>query len=114
MLDNGTGRIKGISLQGRNDLERMWTDVLAPISEIGPFAVRRRDKGGTDHLSFLPYGVPAFNFDQERRGYDHTHHSQVDVFDHTVPADIEQAAAVMAVNALQLANLDSLLPRKGR
>ncbi|HJQ21024.1 MAG TPA: hypothetical protein VJ867_11800, partial [Gemmatimonadaceae bacterium] len=68
-------------------------------------------KTGTDHLSFLPAGVPAFNYDQLPRGYDHTHHSQVDVFDHTVPNDITQAATVMAVNAWQLANLDRLLPR---
>ena len=82
-----------------------------PASALGPFKVRPANKGGTDHLSFLPYGVPGFNYDQESRGYDHTHHSQVDTFDHAVIPDLMQAATVMAVNAWQLANLDELLRR---
>lgn len=111
VLDNGTGRILGMALQGRNELRDMWTSLFAPESALGPFKVRAGNKGGTDHLSFLPYGVPGFNYDQESRGYDHTHHSQVDTFDHAVIPDVMQAATVMAVNAYQLANLDELLPR---
>ena len=111
VLDNGTGRILGVALQGRNELRDMWTSLFVPASAIGPFKVRPGNKGGTDHLSFLPYGVPAFNYDQETRGYDHTHHSQIDTFDHAVIPDLMQAATVMAINAYQLANLDELLPR---
>jgi len=111
VLDNGTGRIVGMALQGRNELRDMWTSLFAPASALGPFKVRPGNKGGTDHLSFLPYGVPGFNYDQESRGYDHTHHSQIDTFDHAVIPDLMQAATVMAVNAYQLANLDELLPR---
>lgn len=111
VLDNGTGRITGMALQGRNELRDMWRTMLAPVAELGPFTVRPGNKGGTDHLSFIPYGVPGFNYDQLTRGYNHTHHSQVDVFDHAVPSDIAQAATVMATNAWQLANLPQLLPR---
>ena len=111
VLDNGSGRITGMALQGREELRDLWKSMFAPITSIGPFVVRTGNKGGTDHLSFLEYGVPAFNYDQLTRGYDHTHHSQIDVFDHTQPTDIAQAATVMAVNAWQLANLDKLLPR---
>ena len=111
VLDNGTGRITGMALQGRNELRDLWRAMLAPVKELGPFGVRPGNKGGTDHLSFIPYGVPGFNYDQLTRGYNHTHHSQVDIFDHAVPADIAQAATVMAVNAWQLANLPELLPR---
>ena len=111
VLDNGTGRIVGMALQGRNELRDMWTALFAPAGALGPFKVRPGNKGGTDHLSFLPWGVPSFNYDQESRGYDHTHHSQVDTFDHAVIPDVMQAATVMAVNAWQLANLDELLPR---
>ena len=66
---------------------------------------------GTDHLSFLPYGVPGFNFDQKTRGYNHTHHSQSDTYDKAVAGDLKQASAVMAVTAWELANLRELLPR---
>lgn len=111
VLDNGTGMITGQALQGRDELEQLWTDLLAPVVFLGAKGVRKANKGGTDHLSFLPYGVPGFNFDQESRGYNHTHHSQVDTYDHAVPADLKQASAVMAVTAYELANLPALLPR---
>src|SRR5215210_3060250 len=111
VLDNGTGAIKGQALQGRTDLEGLWKQLLAPVASLDADSVRDANKNGTDHLSFLPYGVPGFNFDQISRGYNHTHHSQVDTCDHAVPADLKQAAAVMAVTAYELANLPELLPR---
>lgn len=111
VLDNGTGRIVGISLQGRNELAALWRDLFAPVAALGPFRVKAGNKGGTDHLSFIPFGVPGFNYDQESRGYDHTHHSQVDTYDHAVLADLVQASTVMAATAYQLANLPTLLPR---
>jgi Zn-dependent M28 family amino/carboxypeptidase len=114
VLDNGTGMITGQALQGRNEFEQLWKDLLAPVTSLGATGVRQANKGGTDHLSFIPYGVPGFNFDQETRGYNHTHHSQVDTYDHAVPADLMQASAVMAVTAYEMANLPVLLPRGNR
>jgi carboxypeptidase Q len=111
VLDNGTGAITGQALQGREDLEGLWRDLLAPVSSLGASGIRHASKTGTDHLSFIPYGVPAFNFDQLPRGYPHTHHSQSDTFDKAVEPDLKQAAAVMAVTAYELANLPELLPR---
>ena len=111
VLDNGTGRIVALPLQGRDELRDLWISMLRPLAALGPFTVRSGTKGGTDHLPFIRMGVPSFNYDQMSRGYDYTHHSQADVFDHAVPADVAQAATVMAVNAFQLANLDRLLPR---
>jgi len=58
--------------------------------------------------------VPGFNFDQDPRGYFHTHHSQSDTYDKAVPEDLRQATAVMAVTAVELANLPSLLARGPR
>jgi hypothetical protein len=112
VLDNGAGRITGMPLQGQDSLRGLWEEMFAPLAPLGPFRVRSGTKSGTDHLSFLPYRVPAFNYDQLTRAYDHTHHSQIDVLDHVVPADVAQAATVMAVNALQLANRPALLPRR--
>jgi carboxypeptidase Q len=111
VLDNGTGMILGQALQGRNELEQLWKDLLAPVAQLGAGRVRQANKGGTDHLAFVPYGVPAFNFDQEPRGYNHTHHSQSDTFDKAIASDLRQASAVMAVTAFELANLPELLPR---
>ena len=111
VLDNGTGMITGQALQGRDQDLQLWKDLLAPVWSLGADSVRSGNKGGTDHLSFIPYGVPGWNFDQERRGYNHTHHSQVDTFDHAVGSDLKQASAVMAVTGFELANLPVLLPR---
>ena len=111
VIDNGTGAIRGQALQGRDDLEGLWRQLLAPVTHLGADSVRQANKMGTDHLSFLPYGIPGFNFDQLPRGYNHTHHSESDTYDKAVPRDLKQAAAVMAVTAWQLANLPELLPR---
>ncbi len=111
VLDNGTGAITGQALQGRDELAGLWHDLLAPVASLGADSVRSASKSGTDHLSFLPYGVPGFNFDQLPRGYFHTHHSESDTYDKAVPDDLKQAAAVMAVTAYELANLPELLPR---
>jgi carboxypeptidase Q len=111
VLDNGTGKITGMALQGREDLRNMWKSMLQPVTELGTLTVRSGRKTGTDHLAFEPFGVPSFNYDQLTRGYNHTHHSQVDDFDHTVPTDVAQAATIMAINAWQLADMRELLSR---
>jgi hypothetical protein len=111
VIDNGTGRIVGQALQGRSDLAELWQALLVPVAHLGATAVREDVKTGTDHLAFVPYGIPGFNFDQEPRGYSHTHHSESDTYDKAVADDLRQASAVMAVTAWELANLGELLPR---
>jgi hypothetical protein len=111
VLDNGTGRITGMALQNRDELRDMWTAMLAPLASLGPLAVRPGFKTGTDHLSFIQDGIPSFNYDQLTRGYDHTHHSQIDDYDHVVTRDVAQAATIMAVNAWQLADMTTMVAR---
>jgi carboxypeptidase Q len=111
VLDNGTGAVTGQALQGRKDLQGLWKQLLAPVASLDADSVRDANKNGTDHLSFLPYGVPGFNFDQVSRGYNHTHHSQSDTYDKAVEGDLKQASAVMAITAWELANLPELLHR---
>lgn len=111
ILDNGTGRITGMSVSPADDATALWESLLSAISDRGPFTVQRRNKGGTDHRPFVEAGVPGFSYDQASRGYDLSWHSQLDTFDALVPADLEQAAFVIAVTAYELANLPGLLPR---
>jgi len=67
----------------------------------------------TDHTSFDAAGVPAFQFVQERLEYNsRTHHSNMDFYDHVIPADLEQQATVAAVFAWLTAERDQPLPRK--
>ena len=111
VLDNGVGAITGQALQGRPDLYGLWRSLLAPVRSLNADTVTDAMKGGTDHLSFLPYGVPGFNFNQITRGYNHTHHSQSDTWDKAIDWDLRQASTVMAVTALELANLNGMIAR---
>lgn len=111
VLDNGVGAIRGQALQSRLDLYYLWRALLEPVASLHADTITDNNKGGTDHLSFLPYGVPGFNFNQLTRGYNHTHHSQSDTYDKAIDWDLRQASTVMAVTALELANLSGLIPR---
>ena len=111
VLDNGAGAITGQALQGRPDLYYLWRALLKSVHDLNADTVTDAMKGGTDHLSFLPYGVPGFNFNQITRGYNHTHHSQSDTYDKAIDWDLRQASTVMSVSALELANLDGMIPR---
>ncbi len=111
VLDNGVGAITGQALQGRPDLYGLWRALLAPVRTLNADTVTDAMKGGTDHLSFLPYGVPGFNFNQITRGYNHTHHSQSDTWDKAIDWDLRQASTVMAVSAFELANLSAMIAR---
>ena len=114
VLDNGAGAVTGQALQGRPELYGLWRAILLPVRSLNADTVNDAFKGGTDHLSFLPYGVPGFNFNQITRGYNHTHHSQSDTYDKGIDWDLRQASTVMAVSAFELANLTGMIPRGTR
>jgi len=61
------------------------------MDDLAPFRVELRDKGATDHVPFLPYQVPAFNFDQQRYGNRHIHHSKIDTYEYTQPDELRQS-----------------------
>ena len=66
---------------------------------------------GTDHLSFLPRGVPAFAVVQDMAEYRKTHHTESDTFDKVYPDEINQGAKVLAAWAYNVAMLPDVLPR---
>src|SRR3989442_3150599 len=103
-----------MALQGHLEAYALWRTLLAPVHRLNADTINDAVKGGTDHLSFIPYGVPGFNFNQITRGYNHTHHSQSDTYDKAIAPDLMQASAVMAGCAFELANLPQLLPRRGK
>ncbi len=112
-LDNGTGKIRGVYLQGNSGvwpLFRLW---LAPFRELGAQTLSMSNTGGTDHLSFDGIGLPGFQFIQDEIEYDtRTHHSNQDVFDRIQADDMKQAATIMAAFVYQTAMRDEKLPRK--
>ncbi len=111
--DNGSGRLRGVYLQGNDAVRPILEAWLAPFRDLGVSTVSIRNTGGTDHLPFDAVGLPGFQFIQDPLEYDtRTHHSNMDVYDHVVKADLMQAAAVIASVVYHAANRPELLPRK--
>jgi Zn-dependent M28 family amino/carboxypeptidase len=112
-LDNGTGKIRGIYLQGNEQLRGEFTRWLQPFKETGATTVTISNTGGTDHLAFDAVGIPGFQFIQDQVEYDtRTHHTTMDSYDHLQAEDLQQAAMVVAAFVYNTANRDGLLPRK--
>jgi carboxypeptidase Q len=112
-LDNGSGKIRGVYLQGNDAMRPVFQQWLAPFRDQGVTTVSIRNTGGTDHLSFDAVGLPGFQFIQDPLDYDsETHHSTMDTFDHAQAADLMQAAAVIATVVYDAANRPEMLPRK--
>ena len=112
-LDNGTGKIRGVYLQGNDAMRPIFEQWLAPFRDQGVGTISIRNTGGTDHLSFDAVGLPGFQFIQDPMDYfTITHHSQMDTFDHIQEADLMQAAQLIATVVYNAANRPELLPRK--
>ncbi|HEY6804338.1 MAG TPA: M20/M25/M40 family metallo-hydrolase [Pyrinomonadaceae bacterium] len=112
-LDNGTGKIRGIYLQGNEALRPIFRQWLQPFRDLGAETVSASNTGGTDHLSFDAIGLPGFQFIQDEIEYgSRTHHSNQDVFDRIQEDDLKQAATIMAAFLYDTAMRDEKLPRK--
>lgn len=112
-LDNGTGKVRGVHLQGNEALRPMFRAWLAPFAEMGASTVTHANTGGTDHLSFDAIGLPGFQFIQDPLEYDsRTHHSSMDVYERIQEEDVKQAAIIMASFVYQAATRDEKLIRK--
>ncbi len=110
--DMGTGRVKSIGLQGRYDLRELMDQVVEPFKEaVNLEELSMRSMNGTDHLSFLPHGVPAFAVVQDPAEYRKTHHTESDTVDKVYPDEINQGAKVLAAWAYSVAMLPEILPR---
>jgi len=112
-LDNGTGKVRGIYLQGNEAVRTIFRPWLAPFREMGASTLTIANTSGTDHQSFDGIGLPGFQFIQDVVEYDsRTHHSNQDLFDRIQADDLKQASAIMAAFVYNTANRDEKLPRK--
>jgi len=112
-LDNGSGKIRGVYLQGNEAMRPVFETWLAPFRDLGVTTVTIRNTTGTDHLSFDAVGLPGFQFIQDPLDYGTiTHHSSMDTYDHAIPEDLMQASAVIATVVYEAANRKEMLPRR--
>ncbi len=112
-LDNGTGKIRGVYLQGNDMVRPIFEAWLKPFNDLGANTLTIRNTSGTDHLAFDGVGLPGFQFVQDEIDYDtRTHHTNMDVYDHAIKSDLMQASVIMAAFVYHTAMREEKLPRK--
>ena len=112
-MDTGPGNLSGTCDQPDSAAFSVCEQILWPFRDLGVVAVKHGNTGGTDHLAFDAAGIPGFNFIQDPIAYGaQTHHTFLDVYDHLLLDDLEQAAVGVAATAWELANRDEMMPRK--
>jgi carboxypeptidase Q len=112
-IDNGTGRIRGVYLQGNEMARPIFEAWFAALKDMTPGVISIRDTGGTDHQSFDRVGLPGFQFIQDPMDYNtRTHHSNMDVYDRIQQADLEQMAVIEAAFVYNAATRSDKFPRK--
>jgi hypothetical protein len=114
-VDNGTGAIRGIYLQGNSavgSIFSQWMRVLNSDS-ISVGHIAPGNTGGTDHQSFDAVGLPGFQFIQDGVEYgSRTHHSSQDLYERIQATDMKHNAVAVAAFVYLTANRAELLPRK--
>jgi carboxypeptidase Q len=112
-LDNGSGRIRGVNLQGNEAVRPIFDAWLRPFAYLGASTLTTLNTGGTDHMPFDAIGLPGFQFLQDPLNYESkVHHSNLDLYEEAVPDDLKQASAIMASFVYHAAMRDAMLPRK--
>ncbi|HYQ85810.1 MAG TPA: M20/M25/M40 family metallo-hydrolase [Bacteroidota bacterium] len=111
--DNGSGKVRGVHMQGNESVRPIFRAWLTPFGNMGASTLTLQNTGGTDHLSFDAIGLPGFQFIQDPIEYEtRTHHSIMDVFDRAQADDLKQASVIMAAFAYNAAMRDGQFPRK--
>jgi hypothetical protein len=112
-VDNGTGAIRGVYLQGNEAVAPIFQAWMEPFRNMGMTALTIRNTGGTDHLSYDAVGLPGFQFVQDEIEYgSRTHHSNMDTFERIQAEDLMRNAVIVASFVYNTANRDEKLPRK--
>ena len=112
-VDNGTGAIRGVYLQGNEAVAPIFDLWMKPFNNLGMNTLTIRDTGGTDHQAFDAVGLPGFQFIQDPVEYgSRTHHSNMDVYERIQEEDMRKNAVIVASFVYHAANRDQVLPRK--
>jgi Zn-dependent M28 family amino/carboxypeptidase len=111
-VDNGSGKIRGVYLQGIEAERPIFDAWMGPFKAMGMKTLTISNTGGTDHLSYMGVGLPGFQFIQDPLDYGNlTHHTNQDVYERLQPDDMMFNSAVVASFAWQAAQRDEKLPR---
>lgn len=110
-IDNGSGKIRGINLQGIEALAPIFSAWFEPFADLGASTISLRSVGSTDHVAFNAVGVPGFQFIQDPIDYGRGYHTNMDLYERLQLDDMKQMAAIVASMVIHTANRDEMLPR---
>lgn len=111
-LDWGPGKIRGVYLDGRIAEAAALKPLLAPLADLGAATITPHSIGASDHVSFEEAGVPGFAFIRDfMETSGGPNHTNMDVYDRLLPADLQQAAVVTATLVYELAQQTQPFPR---
>ncbi len=112
-LDNGSGKIRGVYLQGNEAVRPIFAALLSPFDYLDATTLTVQNTTGTDHLVFDELGIPAFQFIQDPLNYGTvTHHTNMDVYENLIEDDLRQNAVVVASLVYHIAMRDAMLHRE--
>ena len=116
--DSGSGKFRGVSALGNDELAAIFRSWIAPIKDLGITAVTGQTAGltlapgGTDSTSFSWIGLNGVGFLQDPLEYgSRTHHSNMDLYDRVQKGDVMQGSMIEAWFAYNAATRPDMLPR---
>jgi carboxypeptidase Q len=112
-VDNGSGKIRGVYLQGNEAIAPIFEEWMKPFHNLGMNTLTIQNTGGTDHLSYNNVGLPGFQFIQDEIDYEsRTHHTNMDLYERLQEPDMKQMAVIVASFVYLTANREEMMPRK--
>lgn len=111
-FDNGFPPVTGFYMEGNEPAQRIVTQWLKPLADLGVTQTTSGGIGATDHLAFTALKLPGFQAVQSYVGYDvRTHHTNADFVERIEPDALKQAAVVTATVLYHAAMRDGKMPR---
>jgi hypothetical protein len=111
-MDNGSGRFRGIYLEGNDAAFPFFEAWMKYIEPLGFNYLTPRTTGSTDHVSFNRVGLPAYQFIQDDLEYFRTYHTIMDTYERLLPGDLTLDATMVAWLAICAANDPGRIPLK--
>ena len=109
--DLGADHPLGLNIKAKLGTKPLLAPVAAVLQDAGAGLLALSDGTGSDLHGLEEAGVPTFSPIQDSRTYFNYHHTAADTLDKINPKELAETAAVMAVYAYSLANLQVALPR---
>ena len=106
-IDHGSGRIRGVPIQGNERLRAIFTEWMKPLHNLG---MTHLIPYGMVHEAYDAVGLPSYYFIQDRMD-SRQYHSNMDAYDRLVEEDLIANAVIIATFAYHAAMRDERLPR---